>query len=83
MLCRLSVYEQFSTRLRYSGSSLAYQFAAIFGGMAPLICTALVAATGSAYAVAAFMIVLAAISFACSFLMTETRLPQASHQSAR
>ena len=49
--CRSAVYgpqsayfaEQFSTRMRYSGSSLAYQFAAILGGMAPLICTALVA----------------------------------------
>jgi MFS family permease len=43
--CRSAVYgpqsacfaEQFSTRMRYSGSSLAYQFAAIFGGMTPLI----------------------------------------------
>jgi hypothetical protein len=64
--------EQFSTRMRYSGSSLAYQFAAILGGMAPLICTALVAATGSVYSVAAFVMVLAMVSFACSYLMTET-----------
>ena len=41
--------EQFSTRMRYSGCSLAFQFAAILGGMAPLICTALVAMTGSLY----------------------------------
>ena len=64
--------EQFSTRMRYSGSSLAYQFAAIFGGMAPLICTALVTRTGSVYSVAAFVIVIAMVSFACSYLMTET-----------
>ena len=64
--------EQFSTRMRYSGSSLAYQFAAILGGMAPLICTALVAITGSVYSVAAFVIVLAMVSFDCSYLMTET-----------
>ena len=64
--------EQFSTRMRYSGSSLAYQFAAIFGGMTPLICTALVARTGSVYSVAAFVIVIAMVSFACSYLMTET-----------
>ena len=78
--CRCAVYgpmsayfaEQFSTRMRYSGSSLAYQFAAILGGMAPLICTALVAATGSVYSVAAFVIVIAMVSFACSYLMTET-----------
>jgi len=78
--CRSSVYgpqsayfaEQFSTRMRYSGSSLAYQLAAIVGGMAPLACTALVAATGSLLAVGGFVIVLALISFSCSYLMTET-----------
>ena len=78
--CRSSVYgpqsayfaEQFSTRMRYSGSSLAYQFAAIIGGMAPLICTALVAATGSLYSVAGFVIAIALVSFTCSYLMTET-----------
>jgi metabolite-proton symporter len=78
--CRSAVYgpqsacfaEQFSTRMRYSGCSLAYQFAAIIGGMAPLICTALVAFTGSLYSVAVFVIVIALISFICSYLMTET-----------
>jgi MFS family permease len=78
--CRSAVYgpqsayfaEQFSTRMRYSGSSLAYQFAAILGGMAPLACTALVATTGSVHSVAVFVIVLAMVSFACSYLMTET-----------
>lgn len=78
--CRSAVYgpqsaffaEQFSTGMRYSGSSLAYQFAAIIGGMAPLICTALVAWTGSLYAVAGYVAVLALVSFVCSYLMTET-----------
>jgi MHS family shikimate/dehydroshikimate transporter-like MFS transporter len=78
--CRSAVYgpqsaffaEQFSTGMRYSGSSLAYQIAAIFGGMAPLICTALVAWTGSLYAVAGYVVVLALISFTCSYLMSET-----------
>ena len=78
--CRCAVYgpqsayfaEQFSTRMRYSGCSLAYQLAAILGGLAPLICTALVAITGSLYSVAAFVIVIAMVSFACSYLMTET-----------
>ena len=37
------------------------QFAAIFGGMAPLICTALVAWTGSLYAVAGYVVVIALI----------------------
>ena len=77
--CRSAVYgpqsayfaEQFATTMRYSGSSLAYQFAAIFGGMTPLICTALVASTGSVYSVAAFVTVIAVVSFACSYLMTD------------
>jgi metabolite-proton symporter len=64
--------EQFSTRMRYSGSSLAYQFAAILGGMAPLICTALVAMTGSVYSVAALVVGIALVSLTCSYLMTET-----------
>ena len=68
--------QQFSTRMRYSGSSLADQFAAILGGMAPLICTVLVAITGSVYSVAAFVIVLAMVSFACSYLMTENCAPE-------
>jgi len=78
--CRSAVYgpqsayfaELFSTRMRYSGSSLAYQLAAIFGGFAPLICTALVAATGSLFAVAGYVAVLALVSLICSALMTET-----------
>ena len=44
----------------------------IIGGMAPLICTALVTLTGSLYSVAAFVIVIALISFTSSYLMTET-----------
>jgi MHS family shikimate/dehydroshikimate transporter-like MFS transporter len=78
--CRSSVYgpqsayfaEQFSTRMRYSGSSLAYQLAAVLGGMAPLVCTALVAATGSIYSVAVLVLVISLVSFGCSYLMAET-----------
>ena len=64
--------EQFSTRMRYSGCSLAHQFAAIIGGMAPLVCTALIALTGNLYSVAAFVIVIALVSLSCSYFMTET-----------
>jgi metabolite-proton symporter len=78
--CRSAIYgpqsayfaEQFTTRMRYSGASLAYQLAAVLGGMAPLVCTALVAWTGSLYSVAGFVLAVALVSFACSFLMTET-----------
>lgn len=79
--CRTSVYgpqsayfsELFSTRLRYSGISVSYQLASILGGgIAPMICTGLYAATGSAMAIAAYVIVLAAISFGSAYLLTET-----------
>jgi MFS transporter, MHS family, shikimate and dehydroshikimate transport protein len=78
--CRSAVYgpqsayfaEQFSTSMRYSGSSLAYQLAAVLGGMAPLVCTALVAATGSVYSVAILVLVISLVSFTCSYLMSET-----------
>ncbi|WP_214406850.1 MFS transporter [Pseudonocardia lacus] len=78
--CRSAIYgpqsayfaEQFTTRMRYSGASLAYQLAAVLGGMAPLACTALVAWTGSLYSVAGLVLAIALVSFACSYLMTET-----------
>ena len=40
--------EVFTPRLRYSGASIGFQLAAVFaGGPAPMIATALLAATGS------------------------------------
>ncbi|MEB3371854.1 MFS transporter [Saccharopolyspora mangrovi] len=79
--CRTAVYgpqsaffsELFSTRLRYSGASLAYQIAAILGGgIAPMICTALFAATGSSLSIAGYVVVLCLISFVSTYLLTET-----------
>ncbi|GAB3299190.1 MFS transporter [Parasphingorhabdus pacifica] len=80
-MCRTAVYgpqsayfsELFSTRLRYSGASISYQLAAILGGgIAPMICTSLYAATGSSMSIAAYVIVLCLISFGCSYLLAET-----------
>jgi MFS family permease len=52
------VTEQFSPRLRYTGSSLAYTFAGIFGGaIAPLAFTALGAAYGTWIPVACYVLV--------------------------
>jgi hypothetical protein len=54
------IAELFTPRLRYSGSSLGYHLAAITGGgPAPLIATALLAATGSGYAIAGYIAVCA------------------------
>ena len=78
--CRSSVYgpqsayfsELFPTHLRYSGASLSYQLASIVGGLAPAVCGLLVLWTGSLMAVAAFTVLLALVSLACSWGMSET-----------
>ncbi|WP_433219790.1 MFS transporter [Dactylosporangium sp. CS-047395] len=57
------VAEQFSTRLRYSGASMGYQIAGIFGGaLAPIIAVKLVAATGSALSVSIYVLVALALT---------------------
>lgn len=57
------VSEQFTARLRYTGSSLGYTFAGIIGGaIAPLAFTYLLAKTGTGYVIAAYIIVACAIT---------------------
>nr|MDQ5862679.1 MFS transporter [Actinomycetota bacterium] len=51
------ITEQFPARLRYAGSSLAYTLAGVIGGaVAPLIFTALYAATGNWYLIAGYLL---------------------------
>ena len=51
------ITEQFPARLRYAGSSLAYTLAGVIGGaVAPLIFTALYAATGNWFLIAAYLL---------------------------
>ncbi|GAA3991881.1 MHS family MFS transporter [Thermobifida alba] len=58
--------QMYPPEARYTSVSLAYQVAgAIFGGLSPLACTALYAATGSIYPVAGLLIVMALVSIAC------------------
>ncbi|GAA1942609.1 MFS transporter [Amycolatopsis minnesotensis] len=57
------VTEQFSERLRYTGSSLAYTLAGVIGGaLAPLLFTALLAGFGSWVAIALYLAVTAVVS---------------------
>ena len=64
--------ELFGAGVRYSGASLAYQLASVAaGGLAPFIATALLAAYG-VYAVAAYMMLLAAITVAATYAAPET-----------
>jgi MFS family permease len=52
------ITEQFPARLRYAGSSLAYTLAGVIGGaVAPLIFTALYAASGNWYLIAVYLLV--------------------------
>jgi MFS family permease len=66
------IAEAFTPRLRYSGSSLGYQFASVIaGGPAPLIATALFAAYHTGYAVAVYLAVCAVISLVSTAYMPD------------
>ncbi|MFI9604808.1 MFS transporter [Streptomyces sp. NPDC052043] len=63
------IAEQFSPRLRYTGSSLAYTLAGIIGGaVAPLLFTSLLSAYGSWVPLAAYIAVASAVSLAGVYL---------------
>ena len=66
--------ELFGTRVRYSGTSIGYQLASILaGGLAPIIAVALVAATGSGYAISAYVLVAAVLTIVAVATYGETR----------
>lgn len=66
--------ELFGSRYRYAGVALAREFSAIFGGgIAPMICSALLAwATGSYWPVAGYMMIVISISIVQSLRTPET-----------
>ena len=71
--------ELFGAGVRYSGASLAYQLASVAaGGLAPFIATALLAAWGVG-AVAAYMMLLAAITLAATWAAPETHRDDLRH----
>jgi MFS family permease len=66
------IAECFPARLRYSGSSLGFHLASIVaGGPAPLIATALFAATGSGYAVAGYILFCAVVSVSATAFLPD------------
>ncbi len=72
-------YFLFGTRVRYSGASIGYQLAPIVGGgIAPFIAVALLAATGSYWPIAVYMIGMAAITVVSVYLATETSFAEIS-----
>jgi MFS family permease len=66
------IAECFTPRLRYSGSSLGYQLASVIaGGPAPLIATALLAAFGSGYVIAVYILVCAIVSIIATVMLPD------------
>jgi MFS family permease len=66
------IAECFTPRLRYSGASIGYQLASITaGGPAPLIATALLAAFGSGFVIAAYIALCAIVSIVATLLMPD------------
>ncbi|MFC4951182.1 MFS transporter [Pseudonocardia sp. GCM10023141] len=66
--------EMFGNRYRYAGVALAREFSSVLGGgVAPLICAALISAfTGSWIPVAAYMMLMAIISVVATLMSPET-----------
>ncbi len=66
------IAECFPARLRYSGASLGYHLSSVLaGGPAPLIATALFAATGSGYAVALYVLFTAIVSISATAFLPD------------
>ena len=66
------IAECFTPRLRYSGASIGYQLSSIIsGGPAPLIATALLALTGSGYAIAGYILFCAIVSLVSTAMMPD------------
>lgn len=66
------IAESFTPRLRYSGCSIGYQLASVIaGGPAPLIATALLAWTGSGYAIAIYIAACALVSVIATAMMPD------------
>ncbi|MFD3684860.1 MFS transporter [Nocardiopsis sp. NPDC058631] len=58
--------QMFPPRARYTSISIAYQVAgAVFGGLSPIVCTALFAVTGSIVPVAGLLVAMAVVSILC------------------
>ncbi len=69
------ISELFGTRVRYSGASIGYQLAGIFGGaLAPIIAVALLARFGSTLPVSVYVTVALAITIGAVLVATETSM---------
>jgi MHS family shikimate/dehydroshikimate transporter-like MFS transporter len=71
--------EMFSARSRYSGASLGYQLGGILGGgFAPLILTALLAATGGqSWAICVYLVFAGVVTVVCTLFVRMDKADQA------
>jgi MFS family permease len=66
------IAECFTPRLRYSGASIGYQLSSVIsGGPAPLIATALLAAFGSGYVIALYILFCAIVSIIATAMLPD------------
>ena len=66
------IAECFTPRLRYSGASIGYQLSSVVsGGPASLIATALLAAFGSGYVIALYILLCAVVSIVATTLLPD------------
>jgi len=66
------IAECFTPRLRYAGASIGYQLSSIIsGGPAPVIATALLAAFGSGYVIALYILFCAIVSIVATALLPD------------
>jgi MFS family permease len=71
--------ELYGTRLRYSGAAVSYNLGGVFGGaFAPLIAGQLLASTGGSWSISVYVLAMAAVSFVCISLLSETYLTDLS-----
>ncbi|KMS91459.1 MFS transporter [Streptomyces regensis] len=66
--------EMFRTQVRYSGASVGYQLAGVFGAaLSPIVATTLFELTQSGYVIAGYVAAMAVISFIAVVLIPESR----------
>ena len=77
------IAECFTPRLRYSGASIDYQLSSVIsGGPAPLIATALFAAFGTGYAIAAYILFCAVVSIIATAILPDYTNREISEEHA-
>jgi MFS family permease len=76
--------ELYGTRLRYSGAAVSYNLGWVFGGaFAPLIAGQLLASIGGSWSISLYVLAMAAVSFACIWLLSETHLTDLTESGPR